>query len=504
MEWLLSIDIGTTALKMALVDSKGRIFRTVSHSYPLRAEGNRIEQDPRLWWEAVLKGTSDLAPLLLTHPPVAIILSGQMQDLIPIVPGREPSTAILYSDTRARAQHARFEHDMGLETLMKRSANLPSPAGLPAKLLWLGENDKATFEACETILLGSTDYIYWKMTGEFQTDLTTASSTGLLHFDTNEWDRMVLAYVGLSEAKLPPLAQAAQDGSRLTREAAHLLGLPVGLPVFHGAGDAAASTVGSGSGVPGRRSCYLGTSGWIAAGGSTKRADPARGIFNLRHPDPNRIIHIGPLLTAAGNLDWLVSLLTGSSSGRIASEVWDLLTCAAEQVSPGADGVLYLPHLAGERSPFLDPDARGVFVGLRRESGQGQMFRAVMEGVALSLAMIDELIPEESQGERILQCSGGGAANSLWLRIIAASLGRTVRVSPNPADGGILGNYLIAGKRLGWCADYSLPADVLQGEREIPVDKDWMDRYRDLLAVYRTCYPALKGLFGELGRLGQS
>jgi sugar (pentulose or hexulose) kinase len=123
-----------------------------------------------------------------------------------------------------------------------------------------------------------------------------------------------------------------------------------------------------------------------------------------------------------------------------------------------------------------------------------------MEGVALSLAMIDELMPDGSQTDRILQCSGGGAKNQLWLRIIGACLKSAVRFSPNPSDSGILGNYLIAGRQLGWCADYSLPVAVQQEEREIPIDGDWAHRYRDLFALYRTCYPRLKGLFGELGK----
>jgi xylulokinase len=500
MEWLLSIDIGTTAMKMALVDRSGRIRQTVSYSYPSYMEGNRIEQDPELWWDAVLKGSRDLNSLLTENMPIAIILSGQMQDLIPVSLDGEHFSAILYSDTRARIQNEHYECDLGMEFLRERSANLSSPAGLPAKLLWLKENDRKTFNHCDRILLGAHDYVYWKMTGELQTDYTTASSTGLLHFDSNQWDKEILTYIGLAESRLPRLALPDHTGGSLIDTAACLLGLPSGLPVFHGSGDAATSTIGSGCGVPGRRSCYLGTSGWLAAGGSNKRADPTRGIFNLKHPDSNQCIHIGPMLTAAGNLEWIVTILSGKQSSQLTPEIWDWLTESAAQVLPGANGLFYLPHLAGERSPFLDPDARGAFIGLRRESEPGHMVRAVMEGVALSLAMIDELMPEENLDDRILQCSGGGARNSLWLRIIGASMGCKVRVSPNPETSGIIGNYLIAGKQLGWCADYSLPDFMLREEVEIPIEKEWMHVYRNLLEVYRSCYPALKTLFAKIGK----
>jgi len=175
MELLLSIDIGTTAAKMALVDQNARIRAAVSRDYPLILEGTKAEQDPELWWQAVISGVRQV--LAAGPQPGAIILSGQMQDLILIAGGQPLRPAILYSDTRARTQQERLVADLGQDTLTTRSANLPSPAALPAKLLWLREQEGIEPNDCDGILLGGPDYVFWRLTGLLRTDYTTASTS---------------------------------------------------------------------------------------------------------------------------------------------------------------------------------------------------------------------------------------------------------------------------------------------------------------------------------------
>lgn len=505
MERILSIDIGTTSAKMALVARNGGIEAAASASYPLRSEGPLMEQDAEEWWKAAISCAQTLSVALRDSKPSAIVVGGQMQDLIPMDGDRALGPAILYGDSRARDEIARLVSDLGEENLIRRTANLPDAAGLPAKLMKFAGKGERSAAGTSRFLLGAHDYAFRMMTGADETDHVNASTTGLLNFEANEWDREILAYLGLGSDRLPELAAAGSRSRPLRPDAAQRLGLPDGLPVFHGAGDAGANTVGCGAGASGVRSCYLGTSGWIASGGDAAIADPRNGIFNLRHPDPSKTIRIGPLLSAASNLEWIVRVLAGIPSGPLDESIWRKALEDAEQAKPGSSGIYFLPHLAGERSPFRDPDARGVFAGLTAGAVRGDFVRAVMEGVAFSLAAISREIAGTGPAEASsVVLTGGGAKSPLWGRILASVLDAAVAVPAAAENSGILGNAIVAGVGLGWYTDYSLPDGFFKKEAEYRSDPRLRDLYAELQAIHASLYPALKDSFARMARTSRT
>src|SRR5690606_3087142 len=257
------------------------------------------------------------------------------------------------------------------------------------------------------------------------------------------------------------------------------LGLAPGTPVVQGAGDAATATLGAGAGEPGRTYLYLGTSGWLAASLDGQAADPSPSVLSLLHPDPRRQLLIGPMMTAAGNLEWVRRQLGNPS--------YDRLSAMAAGAPAGSGGVRYYPYLAGERSPFQNPHARAAFTGLSTATEPEHLVRAVMEGVAFALRTIAEAMPA---GER-LYAAGGGARSDVWCRIIAAVLQRPVYRLAQAEDVGVRGAAIVAGRALGWY-DRWFPGDgFFPVEAVFEPDRQEISIYNEEYCVFLEGHPYL-------------
>ncbi|RKX79423.1 MAG: hypothetical protein DRP87_03255 [Spirochaetes bacterium] len=501
-EQVIAIDIGTTGVKTALIDRNGNILARNHVKYPTYHKEKQIEQDPDDWWKACVQSFQSLSEKVARNRLAGIILTGQMQDLIPVsydakTNQREHiSNAILYSDTRATEETVEIRRLLGEEKLAELTGNIIDETSIPAKLLWLKKNKKEVYSSAQYILLGAHDYISWKLTGKPRCDYTNASTTSLLSIQNNTWAEEILSALGLKTDLLPELVPSQQCDGNLAPDMAELLNLPAGTPVFHGCGDVGSNTVGANAGESGSFSCYLGTSGWIAATTGSVMVNPRTGIFNLRHPDPSKIIQVGPMLTAGGNVDWAINVCFENRSIR---DVYKEFNTEASKASPGCRGLVYLPYLAGERSPFKDPEALGCFVGLDTSTRRSDLFRAVLEGVAFGMRSIIEVI-SKSTGDvpGILTVSGGGARLPVWCQILSDVFECTVQIQENAETAGLLGLVVILGKELGWYSDYSLPPGFLRiKDRYFPEDEK-SKTYRALYSVFRDLYPSLKPAFKRL------
>jgi xylulokinase len=333
-------------------------------------------------------------------------------------------------------------------------------------------------------------------------DYTTAATTGLLNLQRSAWAEELLTFLDLRMDWLPRLSQGDEQVGQVSAQAALASGLPEGLPVFHGLGDAAATTLGAGAGEPGRNYIYLGTSGWLAATHLGRPVDPRSGIFNLRHPEPSRLILIGPLITAAGNFEWLRRQFGELEANQAGSgSAYETLNALAAQAPAGSNGLLYLPHLAGERSPFRDSAARGVFFGLSTTTTRQDMYRAVMEGVAFGMRAIGEAMAQKEAISE-LNIVGGGARSALWPQIFADVFACRVQVLADPGNAGARGAAIIAGKALGWYDSYA-PEGLFPIEASYEPEARHVGRYEALYPVYRSLYPALKDSFQKLSYLSQ-
>lgn len=498
MEAIIALDIGTTAAKAILVDRGGQILARSQAGYELSARGAEMEQAAADWWAAAqicLKSVMQQKPADVQ--PIALALSGQMQDVILMGEQEAIAPVILYSDGRAQAEAGEVLQKIGEERLIAITGNLQDASSLLAKLLWVKQNKAEWYRQAQTLLIGAHDYITAKLCGERVTDLTTASTTGLLHLQENRWAVELLEALDLRTDWLPQLDSGEQPVGRVSRAAGEVTGLPESLPVFHGIGDAGAATLGAGAGEEGRWYIYLGTSGWLAATVDAPPVDPRSGIFNLRHPDAKRLILIGPMITAAGNFEWLVRQFGALEKGQSAEEdAYTLLNRVAESAPAGCNGLLYLPYLSGERAPFRDNHARGVFFGLSASTSRAELYRAVLEGVAFAMRTIRDAMPLAAQVERI-SLVGGGARSSLWPQIFADVFGLPVQVLAQPGDVGGRGAALLASKALGWQADFN-PKDYFPTEKVYYPISQHQHVYDKLYGVFSGLYPALKDSFSLL------
>ena len=372
-----------------------------------------------------------------------------------------------------------------------------------AKWLWLARQAPAQLAAAQTLLLGAHDYISWRLCGARATDYTTAATTGLLDLRNNCWDEETLRTLGLDPALLPALSRAGVQAGVVSDEAAQATGLPAGTPVFQGVGDLGATTVGVGAGIPGRLYAYLGTSGWVASTLVQAEPCPERGVFTLRHPDPAQMIQVAPMLTAGGNLEWLRAMF-GSLSEETQSAPgidYALLNRQAAAAPAGCRGLLYLPYLAGERSPFTAPQARACFIGLSADHQAGDLARAVMEGTALAFRALREALGVVQTGPLLLV--GGGAKSPVWAQILADVLAAPVHVVADPGNAAARGAALIAGQTLGWFDGYTPSPDFFPVAQVYTPDPTRCDVYDRIFRLFASLHLQLEQTFTGLAAIRQ-
>jgi len=495
MDTILAIDIGTTGAKAALVDRSGALLASVLATYPTHtAAGGVVEQTPQEWWDASCRALRQLwasAPTGVQF--AAVILSGQMQDMIPLGDDDTVGPALLYSDSRAQVEAAAIEQLVGTARLTQITANAQGATSVLAKWRWLASHEPARLAATRTILLGSHDYIAWRLCGARSADPTTAATTGLLDWRTRTWAHDLLARLGLDAALLPELHTSGRRIGVVGADAAVATGIPAGTPVLQGVGDLGATTVGVGAAEPGILYAYLGTSGWVAASQGTATPMPERGVFTICHPQLDRSIQVAPVLTAGGNLEWLRSALMMPEGEQ---PDYARLNAQAAQAAPGSGGVLYLPYLNGERSPFSDANARAGFLGISGATTQADLVRAVMEGTAFAYRALREALGVAPGSALML--AGGGGKSPVWAQMLADVLASPVQVAAAPGDAPARGAAIIAGRALGWYAD------LTPGEGFFPAQATYtpiaanVRVYDRLYPIFAGLYPALRASFAAL------
>ena len=497
MDAILAIDVGTTGAKAALVGRDGAILVSAFASYPTHtAAGGVVEQNPQDWWAAVCAALGELWGNAGKDVQVAaVILSGQMQDLIPLGDDDALGPALLYADSRGQEEAAAIERLVGVETLTAVTGNAQGAASVLAKWRWLATHEPQRLAKTRTILLGSHDYIAWRLCGVASADPTTAATTGLLDWRTRDWALDLLERIGLDAGLLPALHPSGAPIGVVSVPAAQMTGLPAGTPVLQGVGDLGATTVGVGAAAPGVIYAYLGTSGWIAVSRSDAIPMPERGVFTICHPQPGLWIQVAPVLTAGGNLEWLRRALASPVGEPLDYAHLDRL---AAQASPGSGGVLYLPYLNGERSPFSDPNARAGFLGVSAATTQADLVRAVMEGTAFAYRSLREALGVVERGALVL--AGGGGKSPVWAQILADALAQPVQIAAAPGDAPARGAAITAGRALGWYET------LTPGEGFFPVQTVYtpiaanVRRCDRLYPVFAGLYPALRESFAALAQ----
>ncbi|PYE54962.1 xylulokinase [Deinococcus yavapaiensis] len=450
----LGVDVGTSGVKVVALTRRGEVIAEATRSYPLHTpRPGWTQQDPSDWVRGATEALRDVASNLDGRVPLALGLSGQMHGLVPLDGGGDViRPAMLWNDARTGAQVEAIEARVSRAELVARTGNRAVAGFQLPKILWLRDEEPQAFARLRCALLPK-DYLGFVLTGQKRTEPSDASGVGALHLASKSWDRDVLSALDLDASLFPDVIASHEVVGTLSDAVAQACGLPRGLLVVAGGGDNAAAGVGLGL-TSSRRdvgSVSLGTSGVIFAPLSDATPDPEGRVHLFAHADGGYHL-LGVTLSAAGALQWL--------KDKIAPEA-SLETLLEEARGVGSSqGVTFLPYLAGERSPWMDPALRGSWSGLSLAHERGHLTRAVLEGVAFSLADAFDVMRPLSHVETLL-ATGGGARSDLWLGLVSGALDKAVR-RPSHEPGAAHGAAILAMPAAGLYASLEEAMDALR------------------------------------------
>ena len=505
MTVLLGIDIGTSGTKTLAIRADGTLLGSASAEYPCSTpEPLWSEQNPDDWWRAVVETVRRvLAENEITPSEVkGIGLSGQMHGSVFLdAQNRVIRPAILWNDQRT-AQECREIEDAvgGRDALIKLVAN-PALTGFTApKILWLRNHEPENYAKLAKILLPK-DEIRRRLTGQFATEVSDASGMLLLDVANRRWSKPLLSALGIEESLLAEVFESEEVTGKLTSEAAETLGLTTDCVVVGGAGDCAAGAVGNGIVETGVLSTSLGTSGVAFVHSDEVKIDPAGRVHTFCHAVRGKWHMMGVNLASGGSLQWFRNALCAELTERAKSEnrdVYDLLTEEARLTPAGAEGLLFLPYLSGERTPHADPFARGAFVGLTTRHTRGHLVRAILEGVTFSLRDSLEIFRELAVPIGEIRATGGGAKSRFW-RQMQSDVFRQRVVTTTSQEGPAFGVALLAA--VG-CGEYDGIAEACRATIA-PVDSLTPNdaaakEYDRLFPIYQNLYRDLKTDFHKL------
>lgn len=490
MNTYIGIDLGTSGAKFLLVAADGTILAENTQTYPVfYPRSGWSEQNPEDWFAAAVRGLKELLQGQDKAAVKGISFGGQMHGLVAL--DKDDNVirpAILWNDGRTEQETAYLNRIIGKEKISAYTGNIAFAGFTAPKILWMKRNEPENFKKIARIMLPK-DYLAYRLSGRFCTDVSDASGTLLLDVKNRRWSPEMCAVCGISERQLPELFESFEPVGTLKGEIAEELGLSAGVRVIAGAGDNAAAAVGTGVVGEGGCNLSLGTSGTLFVSSRAYKEDKVNALHSFCHADGGWHL-MGCILSAAScNAWWSDKILQTEDYAREQAGLEEFL---------GENSVYFLPYLMGERSPHNDVNARGAFIGMRPDTSRGQMTLAVLEGVAFALR--DCLEAARKNGVRIgrTMLCGGGAKSPLWRKIIANVMDLPVDL-PQTEQGPSFGAAMLAMVGCGEYATVRAAAEAIVRVRETVLpDPAIARRYEEHYAVFRSLYPALRGAFAEM------
>ena len=507
MQYLIGVDIGTSGVKTVLFDLDGYAIASHTVEYPMHQPQNGwAEQDPEDWWKAVTetlryvmgKSGANACDVL------GIGLSGQMHGLVMLdKEGAVLRKAIIWCDGRTIRECEEITERVGARRLIDISANPALPGFTASKILWVRRNEPELYQNCRRILLPK-DYIRYKLTGIFATEVSDASGMNLLDVPKRCWSNEILDALGISPDLLPLVYESCEPTGSLTTEAAWLTGLTAGIPVAGGAGDNAAAAIGMGVVREGRAFTSIGSSGVIFAHSDRVTIDPEGRVHTFCAAAPGKWTVMSCTLSAGLSLKWFRDNFCAAEKETAAGmgvDPYHLMDKQVEQVPVGSNRLIYLPYLMGERSPLLDSGARGLFFGLSAIHTKYDVLRSIMEGVAFSQRQCLDVFHDMGvEPDQMLVCGGGGRS-AAWRQMLADIYGCDVYPT-SVNEGPALGAAILAGVSAGVYRDVESACDnLIHLEPGLPPDLQAGREYEKYYKIYRELYPALKDQYQALAAL---
>lgn len=508
MAVFLGIDIGTSGTKTLAMQEDGSILASATFEYPLsNPKPGWSEQDPSDWWDASVKSVRLVmkAGRLKASDIAGIGLSGQMHGSVFLDKSHAViRPALLWNDQRTAAECVEIERLAGGRRKLIGMVANPALTGFTApKILWLRNHEPKNFDRTVQVLLPK-DYVRFRLTGEFATEVSDASGTLLLDVVKRKWSQTLLNRLDLDATLLPTVFESEDVTGGLSESAAKLLGLKVGTPVVGGGGDQAAGAIGNGIVRKGVVSATMGTSGVVFAHSDDVQVDPDGRLHTFCHAVRGKWHVMGCVLSAGGSLQWFRNQLCQqemADARKKKIDPYELITQQAADTPAGSEGLFFLPYLTGERTPHADPDARGCWIGLSLRHGKGHLARSVMEGATFAMRDSLEIARTMQIPVREIRLSGGGARSEFWRQLQADIYGHPV-VTINAEEGPAYGVALLAAAGTGAYRDVveACKATISVVTKTTPHAAS-RKTYNAAYPVYGQLYQSLKKDFKDIQQL---
>jgi xylulokinase len=495
----LGIDLGTSSVKIIIMDEVGKVIESVSKNYDVSyPEVGWAEQNPEDWWNSTREGIKELLgrESVKSEEINGVSFSGQMHGLVLLDDNNNVlMPAILWCDQRTQKQCDFLNNEFGQDKLSKYTGNKALAGFTIPKVLWVKENRPEIYDKIAHMMLPK-DYISFKLTGSFTSDVSDASGTVMFDVENRKWSKPMIDLLEIAESVLPKIYESWEVVGKVSKESSEETGLSTETLVIAGAGDQAAGAVGTGTVDAGVLSVALGTSGVVFACNEEFAVDNENRLHSFCHSN-GKWHQMGVMLSAAASLQWWVDNVNMDIDG----DVFEKLLFEAENAPVGSNKLLFLPYLMGERTPHSDPNAKGSFIGLNITHKRGDMTRSILEGVCFGLRDSLEILKSLGVEVKEVRVSGGGSKSRLWRQILADIFNSDVNVI-NSKEGPAYGAAILASVGCGLYSsvDEACKSLIKITDKVEPI-KENVEKYNKFYNVYSSLYGCLKDKFEEISKL---
>jgi xylulokinase len=503
-QYVLAHDLGTTGNKASLYDAEGRLIGSALFEYGVSFPSTGwAEQNVEDWWRAVCDSTQKLlAQTSIRGEAIAcIVFSGQMMGCVPLDERARPlRSAIIWADQRSVEQQAQIAERIDPARVYRITGHRLSASYSLSKILWVKQHQPEIYTRTHRFVMAK-DAMIARMTGRFITEPSDASGTNMYDLEAGTWSAAILDAAGLDAAKLPEIIPSTAIAGELLPEPAAELGLPAGIPVVAGGGDGSCAGVGAGVIADGSAYNYIGSSSWIALCTAEPIFDPTERTFTFAHLMPGRFMPTGTMQAAGASYQWMrdqLSPLEVRAAGDLGLSPYELMNFSAERSPAGANGLLFLPYLLGERSPRWNPRARGAFIGLTIRHTRADLIRASLEGITFNLRVILDAF--RAQGTRIdaMRVIGGGARGRFWNQIMASIYGMPILRLSVLEEATSMGAAVAGGIGVGLYRDWDIISQMNPIAETIQPDPAAQAVYDKLYPIFDAAYQALVPIYDQI------
>lgn len=504
MKYLLAHDLGTSGNKATLFTTEGKLVKSAVYAYDTNYYNNNwAEQDSDKWWLAVCATTKEVLKGIDKTLVAAVSFSGQMMGCLCVDRNGKPlRTSIIWADQRAVKEAAFVSERIENQRYYRITGHRISPSYSLQKFLWIKGNQPEIYENTYK-MLNAKDFIIFKLTGRFVTDYSDASGTCILNLNTYKWSEELIGMAGIDGDKLPELKYSTDVIGGVSDEAAMETGLAVGTPVVCGGGDGVCASVGAGSVKEGLAYSILGSSSWISLTTEKPIYDDQMRTFNFAHIIPGYVAPCGTMQAAGVSYSWLKNQICTSEvqeAEKLGISPYELINREIEKSPAGANGLIFLPYLLGERSPRWNPNARGSFIGLTVAHKREDMLRSVLEGVAFNLNVILDIFRQHCAIHE-LAVIGGGAKGRVWRQIMADVFNARILKPNHLEEATSMGAAVTGGVGAGIFKDFEVIGKFIQiDEVQEPIEAN-QTRYGRMAPVFDQCYNSLVDVYEKLAEL---